>query len=81
MHFPNLLWAVRQGGSQFQLAAALGESESWLSRRLTGRVGFTPEDRDRIAQALGYPSTWLFETPDPPIRQAVPRLEAAGIHA
>jgi transcriptional regulator with XRE-family HTH domain len=68
MHYPNLLWSIRQNGSQFQLAALLGESESWLSRRLTGRVEFTPEERERVARALGYPAEWLFHEPTPPSR-------------
>jgi transcriptional regulator with XRE-family HTH domain len=67
MRFPNLLWAIRQTGSQFRLAAMLGESESWLSRRLTGRVDFTPEDCGRVSNALGYPADWLFQKPAPPV--------------
>lgn len=74
MHFPNLLWAVRQDGSQFRLAAKLGESESWLSRRLTGRVAFSCQERSRIAIALGYPESWLFQTPTPPQREQSPEL-------
>jgi transcriptional regulator with XRE-family HTH domain len=79
MHFPNLLWAVRQAGSQFQLAARLGESESWLSRRLTGRVEFSDEDRARISEALGYPANWLFQSPQPPAQeQPAAQLAPAG---
>lgn len=81
MHYPNLLWAVRQSGSQFQLAAVLGESESWLSRRLTGRVDFATEDRVRIAQALGYPDEWLFQTPTPPSRQIEAQTDPIRIRA
>lgn len=81
MHFPNLLWAIRQAGSQFQLAAKLDESESWISRRLTGRCDFSAEDRERVAQALGYPTSWLFQTPTPPTRQTQTQLETAGVTA
>jgi transcriptional regulator with XRE-family HTH domain len=81
MHFPNLLWAVRQGGSQFRLAAALGESESWLSRRLTGRVEFTAEERVRVARALNYPADWLFQAPTPPSHQTPTHLESIGLQA
>jgi transcriptional regulator with XRE-family HTH domain len=70
MRFLNLAWAIRQRGSQFRFAAALGESESWLSRRLNGRAEFSTEDRGRIAQALGYPAEWLFRIPEPPTRKA-----------
>ena len=66
MKFPNLAWAIRERGSQFQFAAQLGESESWLSRRLTGRVEFTDEEQERVALTLGFPADWLFQTPQPP---------------
>ena len=79
--FPNLLWAVREAGAQFRLAAKLGESESWLSRRLTGRVEFTHEDRTRIAVALGYPESWLFATPNPPSRTLSEDHELTGAAA
>jgi len=69
MRYLNLAWAIREQGSQFRFALRLGESESWLSRRLTGRVEFTPEERARVAQALGYPAEWLFQTPEPPARK------------
>lgn len=78
MHYPNLLWAVRQNGSQFRLAALLGESESWLSRRLTGRREFSDEDRDLVARALGYPAEWLFATPTPPARNTTHILSGVG---
>jgi transcriptional regulator with XRE-family HTH domain len=80
MKFPTLEWAIAQQGSQFRFAAALGESESWLSRRLTGRVDFTQEDRERVARALGYPAEWLFQTPTPPIREAPTQLEPIRVH-
>lgn len=68
MSFPNLLWAVNQTGPHYRFAVALGESESWLSRRMTGRLPFTSEDRERIASVLGYPAEWLFKEPQPPSR-------------
>jgi transcriptional regulator with XRE-family HTH domain len=77
MKYLNLAWAIRQQGSQFRFALQLGESESWLSRRLTGRVEFTIEDRERIARGLGYPANWLFQTPEPPTHNAPTKM----IHA
>jgi transcriptional regulator with XRE-family HTH domain len=77
MKFPNLEWAICQQGSQFRFAAALGESESWLSRRLNGRGEFTQEDRNRVAQVLGYPCGWLFAMPSPPLRETIRQLEPA----
>jgi transcriptional regulator with XRE-family HTH domain len=75
--FPNLAWAIHERGSQFQFAAQLGESESWLSRRLTGRVEFTEDERQRIARILELPVSWLFQTPEPPGRKP-PQLIHAG---
>jgi hypothetical protein len=74
MQYPNLLWAVSQRGPQYKLAAVIGESESWLSRRLTGRVAFTSVERNRIALTLGYPADWLFQAPEPPARTAPTNL-------
>ena len=78
MKYLNLAWAIRQQGSQFRFALQLGESESWLSRRLTGRVDFTTQERDRVARALGYPAEWLFATPNPPSRQTLAPLGATA---
>jgi transcriptional regulator with XRE-family HTH domain len=81
MKYLNLAWAIRQRGSQFRFALLLGESESWLSRRLTGRVGFTAEERDRVAQALGYPADWLFQAPSPPTSTRIAEPIHAGVVA
>lgn len=81
MKFLNLAWAIRQQGSQFRFALQLGESESWLSRRLTGRVEFTSEERNRIANALGYPVDWLFAIPNPPARRTASQLEPTPVAA
>jgi hypothetical protein len=65
--YPNLVWCIKQSiGSQYRLAGALGESETWLSHRLTGRLDFSDSDRERIAKALDYPEEWLFAKPTPP---------------
>jgi transcriptional regulator with XRE-family HTH domain len=66
LRFPNLLWAIAQQGPRYRFAAVLGESESWLSRRLAGRFEFSDEERQRIAQELGYPRDWLFQILAPP---------------
>ncbi len=81
MRFPNLIWAARKNGSQFQLAASLGESESWLSRRVNGHIEFTEEDRERIAKALNYPVDWLFATPNPPARNLTSQPEHQEVAA
>jgi hypothetical protein len=43
-----------------ELAAQLGKSESWVSRRLTGCVEFSDEEQQQIACELGYWVEWLF---------------------
>jgi transcriptional regulator with XRE-family HTH domain len=78
LNFPNLAWAIRERGSQYELAAQLGESESWVSRRLTGRVKFSDKERQRIARELGYPVEWLFQIVVPPtVESDCPPLEGA----
>jgi transcriptional regulator with XRE-family HTH domain len=66
LRFPNLIWAIAQQGPRYQFAATLGESESWLSRRLAGRFQFSDEERQQIAHELGYPAEWLFQVLVPP---------------
>jgi len=68
MLYPNLLWAISQVGTRYHFARLLGQSETWLSHRLTGRSKFSAPDRDCIANALGYPADWLFAKPTPPAR-------------
>lgn len=70
MQYPNLLWAVAQFGSQSSLARAIECSESRLSRCLSGWAQFTPEEKTKIAQALGFSTRWLFRKPKPPGREA-----------
>lgn len=70
LRYPNVLWAISQIGNRYKFAAMIGHSESWLSRRLVGRVVFKPEERRQIAEILGYPVEWLFQEPHPPLRDA-----------
>lgn len=77
MKYPNLNWALAQWGPRYRFAAALDESESWLSRRLAGRFEFSADDRKRITNVLGYSEPWLFQTPTPPARNQSTEL----IHA
>jgi transcriptional regulator with XRE-family HTH domain len=67
LKFTNLEWAIKQRGPQFRFAAQLGQSESWLSRRLTGRAQFKAEDQQHIVELLGYPAEWLFQVLVPPM--------------
>jgi|HubBroStandDraft_6_1064221.scaffolds.fasta_scaffold861372_2 transcriptional regulator with XRE-family HTH domain len=72
LKYPNAIWAINQFGNRYKLAAAIGRSESWLSRRLLGRAELSFEERQTIAEALGYPPEWLFQEPQPPGRLASP---------
>jgi hypothetical protein len=78
LKYPNLLWAISQFGNRYKFAAAIQCSESWLSRRLVGRVSFNSEERELIARTIGYPAEWLFQEPQPPARVFAPDLAHAG---
>lgn len=69
MRFPNLVWAgSHRGMPHYRLASAIGLSEARFSRGLHGRVKFTPRERTRIAEVLGFDEVWLFQEPLPPGR-------------
>jgi hypothetical protein len=70
LKYPNLLWAISQFGDRYKFAAMIRRSGSWLSRRLKVRVAFSAEEREPIAESLGYPADWLFQEPQPPARVA-----------
>jgi hypothetical protein len=75
LKYPNLLWAISGRGNRWKFARVMDHSESWLSRRLLGRVEFSSEDRQKIAEALGYPAEWLFQELQPPARVQSPTME------
>lgn len=82
MKYPQLLWAISQFGDRYKFAAMIQRSESWLSRRLKGRVQFSADERETIAQTLGYPADWLFQEPQPPARiDASPKRSAVFANA
>lgn len=80
MKYPNVLWAISQTGNRYKFAAMIGHSESWLSRRLLGRVPFAPEEQQIIATALGYPADWLFQELQPPACASTPGSQAIPNH-
>ena len=45
--------------TQDRLARAIGHNNAWLSRRMSGLVGWTQTDLDKIARALGVPLSEL----------------------
>jgi hypothetical protein len=73
MRYPNLAWAMRNRRLPNYRVAALAElSESSFSRAISGRREFTPEERERVAAVLGFPSAWLFAKARPPRAVASP---------
>ena len=70
---------MTQAGPRYRFAAVLGESESWLSRRVTGRVEFSKREQEKIARALDYPAEWLFQEPQPPARVPVDQRHGLGV--
>lgn len=49
---------------QTWLAAQLGETPFWLSRRMSGSITFNVEDLDRIASVFGITIDVLLATAD-----------------
>jgi transcriptional regulator with XRE-family HTH domain len=46
---------ARQDLSQTELAALLGQSQSWVSRRISGAVALSTTEIEQIARALRVP--------------------------
>ncbi len=69
MIFPNLIWALkRRRLPQYVFAESVHIDKTRFSRAMSGIVQLTEIERERIAQALGYPEDedWLFSRPAPP---------------
>lgn len=49
-----------------KLAAVLGQSQPYWSRRLSGKVAFDVDDLDAVAGLLGVPVTRFFSSVDGP---------------
>jgi hypothetical protein len=72
MKFPNLVYAISlKRMPHYQIAHASRISEWRFSRLLNGRSEAAPAERNRIAEALGFDETWLFEVPRPPSTRIV----------
>jgi hypothetical protein len=50
----------------YEIAQVARISEWRFSRLLNGRSEILPTERTRIAEALGFDESWLFELPNPP---------------
>jgi transcriptional regulator with XRE-family HTH domain len=48
---------ARQRRGQVELAAELGWTQAFLSRRLTGSVAFSTDEVEHVARVLGVPLT------------------------
>jgi plasmid maintenance system antidote protein VapI len=61
MLYPNLKAVLFQRHiTGYELAAVIKVNEVGFSRRMTGRVQFTPLERARIAAYFGLAEEWLF---------------------
>ncbi len=67
MTFPNIVWELkRRRLPQYAFAKSVRIDKTRFSRAMSGIVELTEIERERIAQALGYPEDWLFSRPAPP---------------
>ncbi len=81
MKFPNLAWAIaHRRFAQYEVGDAIGKRESAFSRAVNGRVEFTPQERAKIADFLGYPVEWLFEEVSPPVDCEAQALRSVGVN-
>ena len=56
---------ARQGKAQRDLAAHLGLSQTQVSHRLTGKVGFRVQELMQVAAYLGVPVTQFLPRTEP----------------
>lgn len=69
MKFPNVVYAISlRRQTHYEIAQVAGISEWRFSRLLNGRGEFTPRERERLAQALNFDESWLFQRVMPPTR-------------
>jgi ribosome-binding protein aMBF1 (putative translation factor) len=69
MKYPNLIWAIEQRRlAQYELAKAIGITESRLSRCLSGRLKFSDKEQRKLSGLLRYGEDWLFAEITPPSR-------------
>lgn len=67
MKFPNLVYAISLKRLPHYEIAQMAKISEWrFSRRLNGRGEFSPTECTRLAEALGFDESWLFERPRPP---------------
>jgi hypothetical protein len=67
VNFPNIVWELkRRRLPQYVFAKSVRIDKTRFSRAMSGIVELTEIERERIAQALGYPEAWLFSRPTPP---------------
>jgi len=78
MKYPNLNWMIWcKGERRYQIAVALKISEATLTRKFQGRADFLPYEKERIAEILGYTSSWLFAELTPPASARRPAMAQA----
>ncbi|MGD1154526.1 MAG: hypothetical protein ABSA41_01730 [Terriglobia bacterium] len=74
MLFRNLEWIIGlRRVRRFELAKILQISEPAFSSRLAGQRPFTPYEKQRIAEFLGYQADFLFAVVAPPREMRLPQ--------
>jgi transcriptional regulator with XRE-family HTH domain len=66
------VWMARRRLTQAELAARVGHDQTWLSKRLAGKVPMTVEDMLDLADALGIRAADLLQRPATGLPGAVP---------
>lgn len=65
--FPNLFFAISQQRlTHYRFCDGVKIDPTRFSRCLNGRLDFSASEKERIAEALAYPSDWLFQEIKPP---------------
>lgn len=65
--FPNLVWAIEKKRlAHYELSSEVKIERTRFSRCLHGAGEFTPQERTRISEVLGFSAEWLFAEPVPP---------------
>ena len=59
------VWMARRRMTQAELGRAAGHDQTWISKRLSGKVPMTVEDLLDLAGALNVPAVEFFRLSDP----------------
>lgn len=57
------VWMARRRLNQSELAARIGVDQTWVSKRLNGRVHLSVDDMGMLAQGLDVPAAEFLRLP------------------